>query len=75
MTRPLDLKERFIPPTSVGRFAYTAPDGTYLASIAFDAASPEVLVAAAEKFLAFAIAKSGGIQRPNLAEVSAVRRG
>ena len=73
MNEPVELKERFIPPTAVGRFAYTAPDGTYLASITFDAASPEVLHAAAEKFLAFAAAKAGKIQPVGAAALSALR--
>lgn len=71
----VDLIERFVPPTSVGRFAYTAPDGTYLATITFDAASPEALVAAAEKFLQSAIRKAGGVRLATGAEVSALQRG
>jgi hypothetical protein len=71
----MDLIERFVPPNAVGKFTYTAPDGTYLATITFDAASPEALVAAAEKFLQSAIRKAGGVRPATGAEVSALRRG
>ncbi|MGC8518482.1 MAG: hypothetical protein ACP5P4_08120 [Steroidobacteraceae bacterium] len=75
MTHLEELRERFIPASSVGRFAYTALDGTYLASITFDAASPQVLVAAAEKFLAFAVAKAGAIQPVGASALSALKTG
>ena len=71
----MELKARFIPPTSVGRWAYTLPDGTYMASITFDAASPEALYAAAEKFLAFAAEKAGKVQPVGAAALSVLRAG
>ncbi len=68
-----ELQARFVPPQSVGKFAYTSADGGYMATITFDAASPAVLYAAAEKFLAFAAEKAGAVQPVGAAALSGLR--
>ena len=67
-----ELQARFVPPQSVGKFAYTSVDGGYMATITFDAASPAILYAAAEKFLAFAAEKAGKAGKVQPADASAL---